>query len=122
MRISDWSSDVCSSDLLLAGPALAIVSGEVALDRSWYTASRASAGIVPPAAATPEAVVQVYGARAFDWRGAFAVHNWSAVKPQGGPDYVTYAGIGRASCRERAVQYMDVSVGARSLKKKHNNT
>src|SRR3546814_6704357 len=79
MRISDWSSDVCSSDLLLAGPALAIVSGEVALDRTWYTASRASAGIVPPAAATPEAVVQVYAARAFDWRGAFAVHTWIAV-------------------------------------------
>src|SRR3546814_14776144 len=94
MRISDWSSDVCSSDLLLAGPALAIVTGEVALDRSWYTASRASAGIVPPAAATPEAVVQVYGARAFDWRGAFAVHTWIAVKPEGAADYVTYEVIG----------------------------
>ncbi|HEY9550111.1 MAG TPA: DUF3750 domain-containing protein [Kiloniellaceae bacterium] len=80
--------------ILLAGPLLALATGEVALDRSWYTASRASAGIVPPAAATPEAVVQVYGARAFDWRGAFAVHTWIAVKPQGAADYVTYEVIG----------------------------
>jgi hypothetical protein len=80
--------------ILLAGPALALVSGEVSLDRSWYTASRDSAGIVPPAAATPEAVVQVYAARAFDWRGAFAVHTWIAVKPQGAPSYVTYEVIG----------------------------
>jgi hypothetical protein len=80
--------------VLLAGPALALVSGEVSLDRSWYTASRDSAGIVPPAAATPEAVVQVYAARAFDWRGAFAVHTWIAVKPQGAPSYVTYEVIG----------------------------
>ena len=80
--------------ILLAGPALALVSGEVALDRSWYTASRDSAGIVPPAAATPEAVVQIYAARAFDWRGAFAVHTWIAVKPEGAPSYVTYEIIG----------------------------
>jgi hypothetical protein len=80
--------------ILLAGPALALVSGEASLDRSWYTASRDSAGIVPPAAATPEAVVQVYAARAFDWRGAFAVHTWIAVKPQGAPSYVTYEVIG----------------------------
>ena len=80
--------------ILLAGPALALVSGEVSLDRSWYTASRDSAGIVPPAAATPEAVVQVYAARAFDWRGAFAVHTWIAVKPQGAASYVTYEVIG----------------------------
>jgi hypothetical protein len=80
--------------ILLAGPALALVSGEVSLDRSWYTASRDSAGIVPPAAATPEAVVQVYAARAFGWRGAFAVHTWIAVKPEGAASYVTYEVIG----------------------------
>lgn len=80
--------------VLLAGPALALLSGEVSLDRSWYTASRDSAGIVPPATATPEAVVQVYAARAFDWRGAFAVHTWIAVKPENAASYVTYEIIG----------------------------
>jgi len=79
---------------LLAGPALALMTDEVSLQRSWHTAARGSAGIVPPAAATPEAVVQVYGARAFDWRGAFAVHTWIAVKPRGAASYVTYEIIG----------------------------
>ncbi|MGF1629680.1 MAG: DUF3750 domain-containing protein [Kiloniellaceae bacterium] len=80
--------------LLLAGPALALMSGEVSLDRNWATASRDSAGLMPPAASTPEAVVQVYGARTFGWRGAFAVHTWIALKPEGADAYVTYEVIG----------------------------
>ena len=79
---------------LLAGPALALMTDEVSLERSWYTASRESAGIMPPAASTPEAVVQVYGARTFGWRGAFAVHTWIALKPAGADSYVTYEVIG----------------------------
>lgn len=80
--------------ILLAGPALALMTDEVSLDGDWYTASRESAAIVPPAASTPEAVVQVYGARAFQWRGAFAVHTWIAVKPENAERYVTYEVIG----------------------------
>jgi len=80
--------------VLLAGPALALMTDEVSLDRSWHTASRDSAGLVPPAAATSEAVVQVYAARAFDWRGAFAVHTWVAVKPENAASYITYEIIG----------------------------
>jgi hypothetical protein len=80
--------------ILLVGPALALLTDEVSLGQSWATASRASAGLVPPAAATPEAVVQVYAARAFDWRGAFAVHTWIAVKPENAATYVTYEIIG----------------------------
>src|SRR3546814_9014947 len=30
MRISDWSSDVCSSDLMAAGSAMLLVGGDVA--------------------------------------------------------------------------------------------
>src|SRR5690606_36684434 len=80
--------------VLLAGPTLALRTDEVSLDRSWSTASHDSAGLVPPAAATPEAVVQVYAARAFDWRGAFAVHTWVAVKPEKAPAYATSEIIG----------------------------
>ncbi len=85
---------------LLAGPALALLSGEVALGGSWATASRDSAGLMPPAAATPEAVVQVYGARAFGWRGAFAVHTWIAVKPENAGRYTTYEIIGWRAWRD----------------------
>ena len=79
---------------LLAGPALALMTDEVSLERSWYSASRDSAGLMPPAASTPEAVVQVYGARTFGWRGAFAVHTWIALKPAGADRCVTYEVIG----------------------------
>lgn len=80
--------------VLLAGPALALMTGEASLGRSWATASRESAGLAPPPATTPEALVQVYGARAFGWRGAFAVHTWIAVKPAGADSYHTYEVIG----------------------------
>ena len=79
---------------LLAGPAMALMTDEVSLDRSWTTASRESAGIAPDPATTPEAVVQVYGARAFGWRGAFAVHTWIAVKPAGAATFTTHEVIG----------------------------
>lgn len=48
--------------------------------QSWRTASREPAGLAPDPADTREAVVQVYAARAVEWRGAFGIHPWIAVK------------------------------------------
>ncbi len=53
--------------------------------QAWHEASRASAGLAPSAAEDPRAIVQVYAAPTFGWRGIFAVHSWIAVKPAG-PD------------------------------------
>ncbi|MDA0656714.1 MAG: DUF3750 domain-containing protein, partial [Proteobacteria bacterium] len=39
---------------------------------------------------TSEAVVQVYAARAFRWKGAFAVHTWIAIKPKNAPLFTSY--------------------------------
>ena len=47
----------------------------------WRTASHRSAGLAPDPASHRDAVVQVYAARTFGWRGAFAVHTWLAAKP-----------------------------------------
>ncbi len=80
--------------LLLAGPAVAAVTGLAAVKGDWRTASRHSAGIAPDPASTPEAIIQVYGARTFGWRGAFAVHTWIAAKRQGASAYRTYQVIG----------------------------
>ncbi len=80
--------------LLLVGPLSMAASSEVNVAADWRTASRESAGIAPSAAATPEAVVQVYAARAFGWRGALAVHTWIAIKPAGAPGYTTFEVIG----------------------------
>lgn len=60
----------------------------------WRTASRISAGIAPDPVLTPEAVVQVYGARAFGWRGYFGIHTWIAVKPANAQIYTIYEVLG----------------------------
>lgn len=60
----------------------------------WRTASREPAGIAPDPAITQEAIVQVYAARAYSWRGTFGVHTWIAVKPTAAPAYTVYEVIG----------------------------
>lgn len=80
--------------VLLAGPAMAAVGGFTKLSGDWRTASRQSAGIAPDPVATPEPVLQVYGARAFAWRGAFAVHTWISVKRRDAPTFTNYQVIG----------------------------
>jgi hypothetical protein len=79
---------------ILALPLYAVFSGEVALRRDYRTADRSSAGIAPPAETTPEAVVQVYAARALNWRGIFGVHTWIATKPENANSYTIHQVIG----------------------------
>jgi hypothetical protein len=67
--------------------------------KSWYEASRRPTGLAPDPAATREAVIQIYAARAFGWRGAFGVHTWIAVKPENAGSYTRFEvmgwGVGR---------------------------
>jgi len=87
--------------LLVLGPLFVAASGAVSLTADWRTASRASTGLAPDPAVNREAVVQVYAARAFNWRGLFAVHTWIATKDAEAPHYRVhqvvgwYAGSGR---------------------------
>lgn len=60
----------------------------------WRTASRAPAGIAPVPDQTREAVLHVYGAPAWGWRGWFAIHTWIATKRSGAPAYTVYEVIG----------------------------
>ncbi|RAR57043.1 uncharacterized protein DUF3750 [Onishia taeanensis] len=73
--------------LLLAGPLWMLAGERVDLDTHWSDADRRPAGLAPAPAVTPEAVVQVYAARAYSWRGAFAVHTWIATKAAGAEGY-----------------------------------
>src|SRR5688500_14312545 len=60
----------------------------------WRTASREPAGLAPDPAPTPEAVVQVYSARAVSWRGWFGVHTWIAVKPANATEFTVHEVMG----------------------------
>ena len=62
--------------------------------KAWWEARRDPSGQAPSPETTPEAVVQVYAARTVGWRGIFAVHTWTAVKPSGAPAYTRYEVIG----------------------------
>jgi Protein of unknown function (DUF3750) len=88
-----------AASLLLAGffvlPVL--VSGCIPDGRAgvpWYQASRDPTGLAPDPATTPEAVIQVYAARAVSWRGVFSVHTWIAVKPTGAERFTRYEVLG----------------------------
>ncbi|MDJ0784323.1 MAG: DUF3750 domain-containing protein [Desulfosarcinaceae bacterium] len=60
----------------------------------WRTASREPARLAPDPALTPEAVLHVYGASAWSWRGLFAIHTWIAAKPSGASGYTVYDVVG----------------------------
>jgi len=60
----------------------------------WRTASMESADIAPDPATHPEAIIQVYSARAYSWRGIFGVHTWIAVKPTNALEFAVYEVIG----------------------------
>lgn len=60
----------------------------------WRTASREPTGIAPDLAMHDEAIVQVYAARAFNWRGYFGVHTWIAAKSTGASEFTVYEIIG----------------------------
>src|SRR2546428_5095887 len=67
--------------VLFLGPALVYMTGGARLRGDWRTASHEPMGLAPDPARVQEAVVHVYAARAFAWRGVFSVHTWVALEP-----------------------------------------
>ena len=65
-----------------------------ALAQDWRTASREPVGLAPDPATTPEAVIQVYGARTVGWKGAFGVHTWVATKASNAKEWTVYEVVG----------------------------
>jgi hypothetical protein len=78
--------------ILLA--ALLALAASVAVSRDWRSFSREPVGLAPDARTTPEAIIQVYGARTLGWKGAFGVHTWVAVKPTDAARWTVYEVIG----------------------------
>src|SRR3546814_14348965 len=122
MRISDWSSDVCSSDLR----ALQADAGErLQASELFHLYRRGEPG---------GAVGQVEGTAGGDSRRAGVSLQVVDIEPQAGEveaageaqrqrvaEHLVDSEIGTASCRERVCQYVTISGVAGSLKKKKTN-
>jgi len=80
--------------ITLIGPLSVLLSGKINFDTDWQTADRSSAGIAPDPDRVTEAIVQVYAARAYNWRGIFAVHTWIATKPANASNYYVHQKVG----------------------------
>lgn len=80
--------------LTFAGPLYLLFSGKIDLKADYRTANRESVGIAPTPQQETGAVIQVYAARAFNWRGMFASHSWIATKPKGAREYTVYQVVG----------------------------
>src|SRR3546814_15511636 len=104
MRISDWSSDVCSSDLAaLDGPigAASVIKQYVNAYRLFFAWLGDDALNV--AGVSDLRAVHIDGfASALEQRGMGAIHRHITV----GKIINTLREIGRASCRERVCQYV----------------
>jgi hypothetical protein len=106
MQIRDYGIPLRFVRFVLAGALLFGCSS----GNDWRTASRESAGIAPDPAATSEAVLHVYGADAWSWRGWFAIHTWIAAKRTGESAYTVYDVVGWRGRRGQPVMqiYQDL--------------
>jgi hypothetical protein len=80
--------------VLLLGPLGVLAFGDLDLDTHWREASRTSSGLAPDPRQEAAALVMVYGARAHNWRGAFAIHSWIATKRREAKEYTVYQVVG----------------------------
>src|SRR3546814_20263357 len=131
MRISDWSSDVCSSDL--DGSRVNIVIPPVALDgpmvsiRKLKRQQMSAQDFVQSGAMSAEMLdfladavrsrlnILICGGTG---SGKTTLLNMLSAFIDDSERLTTNEDNGRASCRERVCQYVYIAVGAVSLKKK----
>lgn len=75
--------------------AESVLTGADDAPRSWRTAARHSSGIAPdPAEHADVAIVQVYSASTYGWRGLFADHPWIIFKRSGETAFTRYDVVG----------------------------
>jgi hypothetical protein len=93
-RLWRWVGIVLGVAFLL--PAMAATTHRLLGDTEapWWAADQSRSGLAPLPAATPEAILQVYAARAWGWRGALGVHTWVAAKRRHADTYLRLEVIG----------------------------
>src|SRR3546814_13082087 len=107
MRISDWSSDVCSSDLSVE-QRITHLRDQGGVDRVVERLLRHADGAA--------------AAEAEEWRQHLQIPILDdALADDIAPgEFGEIGQIGRASCRERGCKYVEIQVVAGPLKKKNN--
>src|SRR3546814_13750107 len=114
MRISDWSSDVCSSDLVLKGQGEKMVMGaRLSLRKTLIVFQFVIAQVFIVSAL-------IIGQQLSYTLGKDLGFTHDAVVNIPMPYRSDQGEIGRASWRERVCQYVLISVGGVQLKKKNN--
>ncbi len=88
--------------LIGLGLSLAWATNPNGFDSDWSTARRDSAGIAPDPVQHREAIVQLYAARAFKWRGIFSVHTWIAMKRKNDDHYQVIQTLGWRAYRNQS--------------------
>ena len=80
--------------LTFIGPLWLILNGNIDFTADYRTANRESSQLAPLPKDDPQAIIQVYTARAFNWRGMFSLHVWLAIKPKNASQYIVYQVVG----------------------------
>jgi Protein of unknown function (DUF3750) len=100
--------------LTLIGPLYLIGSRQINFFGDYRTANRDSAHLAPLPEASPEAIVQIYSARAFNWNGLFSVHTWIATKAKVGKSYTVYQVVGWRKFRGLSPMLVEESIPDRN--------
>lgn len=80
--------------LIFIGPLWILISGQIDWNADYRTANRQSSHIAPLPKNHPEAIIQIYAARAFNWHGLFSSHIWIAIKPHQARKYIVLQIVG----------------------------
>lgn len=91
-RIILWTTGFLIFNLALG--VFAYLSSGHTTAAHWSSASREPTGIAPDPEIDRQAIVQVYAAKAFSWRGYFGVHSWISLKEPDASHFTTYEVIG----------------------------
>ena len=89
--------------IFFGGPFYVLLSGKIVLNKHWRIADRSSANLAPKPSLNKKAIVQIYAARAYSWRGMFAVHTWIVVKEENEDTYTLFQGLGWNAFRKKPI-------------------
>jgi hypothetical protein len=76
----------------------------------WRDADRSSTGLAPLPEEHEDAIIQVYAARTFGWRGNLGVHTWISTKLKDADSYTVHHVVGFRSRRGLSVVVSAVDI------------